>query len=99
MAAPEIIYKDPDENPRIFTCSFVDKLASGSTLSSVNAVTAAPSGLTISSTSVVEAGLKISAQFTGGTAGTDYIVTWRGNASNGEILEESGTLRVRHTSE
>ena len=94
--SPEILAKDPDEI-RIMTFDWVMGLNSAQTVSGINDWAASPSGLTFSQQTIVAGGLQTSAKIAGGTAGTIYVVTNTITTSDGETLEESGKLEVKHS--
>lgn len=95
--SPEIVYKDPNE-VKIHTFDWTRGLNSGAVVQGTNTWSATPSGLTFASQTIQAGGLKTSALISAGVAGETYIVTNRVTTSDGETLEESGTLEVEESS-
>ena len=78
-----------------FSLDATDAMAKvGDTLASA-AVTVTPTGLTIGTTAVTEAGVA-TVRLSGGTAGTDYAVTFALTTTGGRLLERSAYLLVRN---
>lgn len=96
--SPEHRSKDPDE-VKIFSFDWTTALNAGATVSGTNTWSVSPSGPAISSETIVAGGLQTSALIAGGTADQKYIVTNLVTTSDGETLEESGVLTVRHSSQ
>lgn len=95
--SPEIIEKDPEE-VKIHTFDWTRGLNTDAVVQGTNTWSVSPSGPTFSSQTIQAGGLKTSALISGGTAGEIYIVTNRVTTSDGETLEESGTLKVEQSS-
>lgn len=74
--------------------SELPQVRAGATIASVTSVAASPSGLTIASSQVDTGSKSASATFGGGTADTDYAVTFTVVLSTGETVARTGTLKV-----
>jgi hypothetical protein len=97
--APETCYKDPDE-VAIYTFDFTRKVNPDETVLAIISIVVTPSsGITLASNTVLDDGLRISTKISGGSAGSDYVLTAKVTTSDGETLEESGRLRVRSSAE
>ena len=75
-------------------CDFGDvpEIIAGATISSCTISASTPSGVTNSSQ--VTGTYKVSALFAGGTAGTDYTITFTATLSAGSIIARTCTLHV-----
>lgn len=94
---PENCFKDPDE-VKVFSFDWTKALNTGATVTAQIPWTVSPAGPTFASETIV-GGLLTSAKMSGGThAAAYYTVTNRVTTSDGETLEESGKLYVRHSS-
>lgn len=95
--SPEILYKDP-EDVILKTFDWTHFLFDDAVVQGTNTWSVSPSGPTFSAQTILSSGLKTSALISGGAAGKDYIVTNRVTTSDGQTIEESGTLRVEQSS-
>ena len=106
IAAERVLWKHPSESV-LFGLDFGPLLAVGETLSSVT-VTSATAGLTIGSPTVqtsafvdgftgstVAANEGAKVRISGGTAGTDYVLTVTGTTSGSNTRVFVATLQVR----
>lgn len=94
MPAPETLIKRPNES-RAYNIDFVNLLAVGppaETITTVSSVTGSPAGLTI--TSPIISGTKVQVRISGGTNGIEYVITANIITSDGNTLEDCGTLLV-----
>lgn len=89
-----ILRKDPDET-RIEPMDWTLGLNDGATI--VSSSWSFPAGITKVSDGIVVGGLKSYVKMSGGTAGEDYILTNTIVTSDGETLEQSGKVQVRHS--
>lgn len=82
---------------RLYDLDFTDQkeIVAGETLTGTPTVTAAPSGLTISSPPVIGgANKKVQVRISGGTANTTYSVLCTVTTTGGNTLQGCGTLYV-----
>lgn len=91
--------KDPD-NPKNYGVSVADLKPDGVTLASATVVACEPSGLTVGGSATLPqaatiTGDRAAAQFGGGTASTDYLVTFRCVYSDGQAEDISIIIPVR----
>jgi hypothetical protein len=106
IAAERVLWKHPSESV-LFGLDFGPLLATGETLSSVT-ISASPSGLTIGSPSVqtsafvdeftgatVAANEGAKVRISGGTAGSDYVLTVAATTSGSNTRIFVATLQVR----
>ena len=106
IAAERVLWKHPSESV-LFGLDFGPLLATGETLSSVT-ISASPSGLTIGSPSVqtsafvdeftgatVAANEGAKVRISGGTAGSDYVLTVAATTSGSNTRVFVATLQVR----
>lgn len=85
--------KDPNTDED-YGVNWADRLPSGVTVSSATVKTITPNGeLTAGSPTVSSP--TVTARFTGGTAGTDYAVTFRLTLSDAQTKEVTITIPVR----
>ncbi len=93
MNVPLLPPKQPAET-RTLTFDFLEEMAVGDTLVSVSPLIVSPSGLTLSTGTIL--GSLVSAQISGGTADVQYMVTCRVTTGQGDVLELSAMIDVRN---
>lgn len=86
-----ILTKQPSENI-LYDFEFADKMATAETVASVVSVTATPTGLTVGATAF--SGTIAQVRLSGGTTGTEYLVTCKITTSLSNALEMEGRLWV-----
>ena len=72
-----------------------DYLVTSETIQTINYVNATGTGLVINSSSIINSGTQVEIWISGGTTGTEYIVTTNFTTSLSRIDERSFRLRIR----
>lgn len=91
MAVDEILEKQPSES-FLYTIDFSDRLTAGDNIASIDALTVAPAGLTLSGQTL--SGQTVQFRAAAGATGTLYQITAVVTSVAGDIAEAEARLRV-----